>query len=78
MNESEETEEAKIFSSTITCCNGSRPCPTVSQYQLDAPVTMQATRHLCLTQINSDEVQLNFKNCSAIPQTLIFHEGRHM
>ena len=48
MNESEETEEIKNFPSTLTCCN-SRPCPTVSQYQLDAPV-MQDTRHLCLTQ----------------------------
>ena len=24
---------------TLTCYKGSRPCPTVSQYQLDAPVT---------------------------------------
>ena len=28
MNESEEAE-VKIFPSTLTCCNGSRPCPTV-------------------------------------------------
>ena len=38
-NESEETEEIKIFPSTLTCYKDSRPCPTVSQYQLDAPVT---------------------------------------
>ena len=34
-NESEETEEIK---STLTHYKDSRPCPTVSQYQLDAPV----------------------------------------
>ena len=39
MNESEETEEIKTFSSTLTCYKDSRPCPTVSQYQLEAPVT---------------------------------------
>ena len=50
MNDSEETEEIKKYSpSTLTCCKDSRPCPTVSQYQLDAPVT-QNTRHLCFTQ----------------------------
>ena len=49
LNESEEKEEVKTFPSTPTCCNGSRLCPTVSQYQLDALVT-QDTRHLCLTQ----------------------------
>ena len=38
-NESEETEEIKIFPIYITCYKDSRPCPTVSQYQLDAPVT---------------------------------------
>ena len=38
-NESEETEEMKIFPIYITCYKDSRPCPTVSQYQLDAPVT---------------------------------------
>ena len=37
-NESEETEEIKHSSSTFTCYKDSRPCPTVSQYQLDAPV----------------------------------------
>ena len=37
MNESEETEEIKKKSpSTLTCYKGSRPCPTVSQNQLDA------------------------------------------
>ena len=38
-NESEETEEIKISLSTLTCYKDSRPCPTVSQYQLDALVT---------------------------------------
>ena len=40
-NESEETEEIKIFPiyPYLTCYKDSRPCPTVSQYQLDAPVT---------------------------------------
>ena len=43
-NESEETEEIKNSPSTLTCHMDNRPCPTVSQYQLDAPVT-QDTRH---------------------------------
>ena len=38
-NESEETEEIKIFPSILTCYKYSKPCPTVSQYMLDAPVT---------------------------------------
>ena len=38
-NEREETEEIKTFPSTLTCYKDSKPCPTVSQYQLDAPVT---------------------------------------
>ena len=38
-NESEETEEIKTFSLYPYPLQGySRPCPTVSQYQLDAPV----------------------------------------
>ena len=37
-NESEETE-IKTSPSTLTCYKDSRSCPTVSQYQLDAPVT---------------------------------------
>ena len=38
-NESEKTEEIKnIPSSTFTCYKDSRPCPTLSQYQLDALV----------------------------------------
>ena len=38
--ESEETEEIKTHSPfTITCYKDSRPCPTVSQYQLDVPAT---------------------------------------
>ena len=35
-NESEETEEIKTF--PLTNYKDSRPCPTVSQYQLDTPV----------------------------------------
>ena len=44
MNESKETEEIKTVPSTLTCCEVTcrKPCPTVSQYQLDAPV-MQDT-----------------------------------
>ena len=38
-NESEETEEIKHFPSILTCCKDNRPCPTVSHYHLDAPVT---------------------------------------
>ena len=38
-NESEETEEIKTFPPTLTCYKDSKPCPTVSQYQLYAPVT---------------------------------------
>ena len=36
-NESEETEERKTSLPTLTCYKDSRPCPTISQYQLDAP-----------------------------------------
>ena len=47
--ESEETEEIKKTKkhppSTLSCYKDSRPCPAVSQYQLDAPVT-QDTQHL--------------------------------
>ena len=35
--------------SILTCCKDSRPCPTVSHYQLGTPVT-KATGHLSLTQ----------------------------
>ena len=38
-NENEEAEEIKTFPSTLTCYKDSRPCPTVSQYQVDALVT---------------------------------------
>ena len=38
-NESKETEEIKHSPSTLTRYKGNRPCPIVSQYQLDAPVT---------------------------------------
>ena len=54
--ENEGTEEIITFSPTLTCCKDSSPCPTVSQCQLDAPVT-KATGHLCLTQppLDSDQ-----------------------
>ena len=39
VNESEETEEMKTFPSTLSCCKDSRPCPTISPYQLDALLT---------------------------------------
>ena len=48
MKESEGTEELTT-PSTLTCCKDSRPCPTVSQYQLGALVT-KATGHFFLTQ----------------------------
>ena len=32
-------KQNKNTPSTLTCYKDSRPCPTVSQYQLDAPVT---------------------------------------
>ena len=38
-NECEETEEIKHSPSNLICYKDSRPCPTVSQYQSDAPVT---------------------------------------
>ena len=39
-DEREETEEIKkIFPSTLTRYKDRNPCTTVSQYQLDAPVT---------------------------------------
>ena len=47
MKESEGTEEITTFPSTLTRCKDSRPCPTVSQYQLDTPMT-KATGYLCL------------------------------
>ena len=37
-NVSEDAEEIKPFPSTVTCYKDSRPCPAVSQYQLDALV----------------------------------------
>ena len=38
-NGRDEKEEIKTFLSTITCYKDSKACPTVSQNQLDAPVT---------------------------------------
>ena len=49
MNESEETEEIKTFPPLPIPAAKVAGRPTVSQYQLDAPVT-QDTRHFCLTQ----------------------------
>ena len=49
MKEREGTEEITTLPSTLTCCKDSRPCPSVSQYQLDTPVT-KATGHLRLIQ----------------------------
>ena len=43
MNESEETKEVKTLPFYPTCCKGSRPCPTVSQYQFYAPATQNTT-----------------------------------
>ena len=37
-NEREETEEIKTFPSILTCYMDSKPCQTLSQYLLDAPV----------------------------------------
>ena len=37
-NEREETEEIKTFPSALTSYKNSKPCPTESHYQLDAPV----------------------------------------
>ena len=39
-NESEQTEEIKTFPLYHYLFKDSRPCPTVNQYQLDAPVDM--------------------------------------
>ena len=36
VNDSEETEEIKQSPSTLTCYKDSRPCPTLSKYQLDS------------------------------------------
>ena len=37
-NESVEADKIKTFTSTFTYYKDSRPCQTVNQYQLDAPV----------------------------------------
>ena len=49
MKESEGTEEITTSPLYPYLLQGQRPCPTVSQYQLDAPVT-KATGQLHLTQ----------------------------
>ena len=49
MQESEGTEEIIHSPSTLTCCKDSRPCPTVSQYQLDAPDNIFYLRPLSVT-----------------------------
>ena len=45
-NESEETEEIKTFPSTLTHYKDSRPCPTVSQYQLDNTEDQNQSAHI--------------------------------
>ena len=55
MNGSEGTEELKHSHSTLTCFKDSRPCPNVSQYQLD-PAMTQDTRHLCHTRPLTDKM----------------------
>ena len=45
-NEREETEEIKTCPSTLTCYKDSKSCPTVSQYQLDAPSDVRYTTPL--------------------------------
>ena len=71
MKESEGTEEMTTPPpppppSTLICCKDSQPCPAVSQYQLDAPIT-NATEHLPLThypsgtKLRRDEEQLMAK-----------------
>ena len=49
MKESEGTDEITIFLLYLYLLQGQQPCPTVSQYELDASVT-KATGHLRLTQ----------------------------
>ena len=49
MKESDGTEEMTSFPLYPYLLQGQQALPTVSQYQLDAPVT-KATGHLCLTQ----------------------------
>ena len=49
MKKVKKQKKYKHSPSTLTCYKDSRPCPTVSQYQLDAPV-MQDTGHLCHTR----------------------------
>ena len=34
-----ENKQNTTVPSTLTCYKDSKPCPTVSQYQLEAPVT---------------------------------------
>ena len=40
------TEEIKTFPSTLTCYKDSKPCPTVSQYQLGALMTLRYTTYM--------------------------------
>ena len=62
-NESAETEEIKIFPSTLTCYKDSKLCPTVSRYQLDAPVTRYTTPRPHLTSPGS-----NLKGKNLLPR----------
>ena len=58
--EREETEEIKTFLSTLTCYKDSKPCHTVSQYQLDTPVhkihnTFAIPNHPLNNVVNEDK-----------------------
>ena len=48
MNESEDTEEIKKIPPLryLTCCKDRRPCPIVSQHQLDATVTQRIAKNV--------------------------------
>ena len=56
MKGKKQKKKKQTVPSTLTCYKDSKPCPTVSQYQLDAPVT-QDTRHLRHTQPPPDHPQ---------------------
>ena len=70
-SESGETEEIKTFPFYLTWYKDSRPCPTVSQYQLDAPVTWD-TWHLCTTRPPLTSIVANRVKNSPKPNPLIW------
>ena len=67
-NESEETEEIKTSPPYPYCYKYSRPCPTISQYQLDAPVTKD-TWHLRTTQPPSNRSNVSYFSSASCPDT---------